>query len=118
MKNEHKSGEGCATKSCKQGSPVARCFPKSDGHESLTTGNVLPGVFNLVRESESIPVEEFPVTRSQEDLVSSPMKSFQSLYSSQSSEEWVKKVKMIPYVSPLKETGVAQFEDTLSEEYS
>ena len=56
-------------------------------------------------------MEESPVTRSQEDPVSSPMKSFQSLYSSQSSEEGVKEAKMIPYVSPLKETGVVQFED-------
>ena len=51
-------------------------------------------------------VEESTVTRSQEDPVSSPVKSFQSLYSSQSSEEEVKEMKMIPYVSPLKETGV------------
>ena len=55
---------------------------------------------------ESIPMEESPVTRSQEDPVISPMKSFQLLYSSQSSEEGVKEVKMIPYISSLKETGV------------
>ena len=40
------------------------CFPKMDGHESLTTGNELPGRFNLGKESESIPVKESPVTRS------------------------------------------------------
>ena len=44
------------------------------------------------------------------------MKSFQSLYSCKSSEEGVKEVKMISCVSPFKETGVVQFEDTLSEE--
>ena len=43
-------------------------------------------------------VEESIVTRSQEDPVSSPLKNFQSLYSSQSSEEGVKQMKMIPYV--------------------
>ena len=57
-----------------------------------------------------------PVTRSHEDPVSSPVKSFESLYSSQSSEEGVKETKMIPYDSPLKETGVVQFEDTFSED--
>ena len=42
---------------------------------------------------------------------SSPLGSFQSLDSSQSSE----KDKMIPYVSPLEKVRVLQFEDTLSE---
>ena len=116
MKNEHKSGEGCATNSCDKENSVAGCFPKLDGHESLTTGNELPGGCNLVGKSESMQVEESTVTRSQEDPVSSPMKSFQSLYSSQSSAEGVKEMKMISYVSPLKVTGVVQFEDTLSEE--
>ena len=51
MENEHKSGEGCATKSHEKGSPVVGCFPKLDGHESLTTGNELPCRSNLVRES-------------------------------------------------------------------
>ena len=42
---------------------------------------------------------------------SSPLGSFQSLHSSQSSE----KDKMIPYVSPLEEIRVLQFEYSLSE---
>ena len=50
-----------------------------------------------------------------EDSISFPLGSFQSLYSSQSSEEGMKGTKMIPYVPPLKETRVLQFEDTLLE---
>ena len=46
------------------------------------------------------------------ELGSSPLGSFQSLHSSQSSE----KDKMILYVPPLEEVKVLQFEDTLSEE--
>ena len=46
------------------------------------------------------------------ELCSSPIGSFQLLQSSQSSEE----DKMIPYVPPLGEVRVLQFEDTLSEE--
>ena len=42
---------------------------------------------------------------------SSPLGSFQLLHSSQDS----KKDKMIPYVPPLEEVKVLQFEDTLSE---
>ena len=61
-------------------------------------------------------MEESPVIGSQGDPISSPVRSFQSLYSSQSSEEGIKGTKMIPYISPLKETGVKQFEYTLSEE--
>ena len=45
------------------------------------------------------------------ELSSSPLGSFQSLYSSKSSE----KNKMIPYVPPLEEDRVLEFEDTLSE---
>ena len=116
MENKHKSGEGCATNSCNKGNPVAGGVPKLDGHESLTTDNELPGESNVVGESESMEVEESTVTRSQEDPVSSPMKRFQSLYSSQSSKEGVKEMKMIPCVSPLKVTGVVQLENTLSEE--
>ena len=116
LENGYKSGERCATKSHEKGSLVVGCFPKMEGHESSTTGNELSDGFNLCRERESIPVEESLVNRSQEDCVSSPMKSFQLLHSSQSSEEGIKEVKMIPYISPFKETGVVQFEDTLSEE--
>ena len=46
------------------------------------------------------------------ELCSSPLGSFQSLQSSQSSE----KDKMIPYVPPLEDVKVVQFEDTLSED--
>ena len=66
-----------------------------------------------MRESELISVEESLVVRSQADPISSPVKSFQSLYSSQSSEEGKKEAKMIPCVSPLKENWVVQFGDTL-----
>ena len=86
----------------------------------MTADNELPDGFDLseeVRESESVSVEESPVVRSQEDPISSPVKSFQLLYSSQSSEEGIKQAKMIPFVSPFKETGTVQFEDTLSEQY-
>ena len=76
MEDEHKSGEGCATNNCDKGNPVERCFPRLDGHE-------FPGGSHLVGESESMQVEESTVTRSHE--------SFQSLYSSQSSEEGVKR---------------------------
>ena len=64
-----------------------------DGSESLTTGNELPCGSNLVGESGSMQVEESTVTRPQENPVSSPVRSFQSLYSSQSSEEGVKEIK-------------------------
>ena len=43
---------------------------------------------------------------------SSLLGSFQSLNSSQSRE----KDRMIPYVPPLKEVSILQFEDTLAEE--
>ena len=46
------------------------------------------------------------------ELGSSPFGGFQSLVSSQGSE----RDKMIPYVPPLKEVKVLQFEDALSEE--
>ena len=46
------------------------------------------------------------------ELGSSPLGSFQSLHSSQSSE----RDKMISYVPPLEEVKVLQFEGTLSEE--
>ena len=52
----------------------------------------------------------------QEDPISSPMRSFQSLYSSQSSEEGIWEAQMIPYVSPPQMTMTVHFEDTLSDE--
>ena len=52
----------------------------------------------------------------QEDPISSPMRSFQLLYSSQSSEEGIKEAQMIPYVSPPQTTMTIHFEDNLSDE--
>ena len=75
----------------------------------MMTGNDLPGrskSVSEVGENEMIPME---------DPISSPLGSFQSLHSSQSSEERMKGTKMIPYVPPSKEIRVLQFEDTLSE---
>ena len=46
------------------------------------------------------------------EIGSSPLESFQLLHSSQGSES----DKMIPYVPPVEEVKVLQFEDTLSEE--
>ena len=95
------------------------CSPVLDHYVVLTTGNELPGGFDLgsrVRENESIPVEESPVIGSQEDPISFPVRHFQSLYSSQCSEEGIKGRKMITYISSFKETGVIQFEDNLSED--
>ena len=48
---------------------------------------------------------EFPVIGSQEDPISSPLRSLQSLCSSQSSEEGMKGTRMIPYVPALKKLG-------------
>ena len=45
----------------------------------------------------------------QEDPISSPMRSFQSLYSSQSSEEGIRGAQMIPYVSPPQMTVTVHF---------
>ena len=98
---------------------MSGCSPKLDCHKFSTTGDELPGGLDLgreVRESESVPREESLVIRSQEDPISSPMRSLQLLYSSQSSEEGIKEAKMIPQISPFKETGAVQFENTLSEE--
>ena len=56
----------------------------------IKTGNELPSGFKQVsevREDETVPMEESPVIGSHADLVSSPLGSFQSLCSSQSSEE-------------------------------
>ena len=59
------------------------------------------------------PVSEDGESRAilMEDPISSPLGSFQSLHSSQSSE----KEKMIPYVPLSEEIRVLQFEDTLLE---
>ena len=100
-------------------SPVSGCPPKLDYHEFLTTGNELPDGCDLSEgagDSESVPVEGSPVIKLQEDPISSTVKSFQLLCSNQSSEEGMKEVKMIPCVSPLEESGVVQFKDTLSEQ--
>ena len=84
----------------------------------LQKTNELPGVFKWaseVGEDETVPREESLVIASQEDPISSPLGSFQSLCSGQSSEEGMKGTKRIPYVPPLQESRVLQFEDTLSE---
>ena len=52
----------------------------------------------------------------QEDPISSPMRSFQSLYSSHSSEEGLKEAQIIPSVYPPEMTMTIHFEDTLSDE--
>ena len=75
----------------------------------MITGNELPGGSKQVSEAgenETVPME---------DSISPSLGSFHSLCSSQSSEERMKGTKMIPYVPPLKETRVLQFEDTLWE---
>ena len=61
----------------------------------------------------SMPVREVRDKElgSMEDPINSPLGSFQSLHSSQSSE----KDKMIPYLPPSEEVRMLQFEDTLSE---
>ena len=68
-----------------------------------------------VGENGTVPMEESPVIESLGDPISSPLGSFQSLCNSQRSEEGMKGTRMIPYVPPLKENRVLQFEDTLSE---
>ena len=101
------------------GGPVTGCSPVLDHSAVLTTGNELPGGFDLssgARKDESIPVEESPVISPQEDPISSPVRSFQSLYSSQSSEEGMKEDQLIPYVSPPQTTATIHFEDTLPDE--
>ena len=65
----------------------------------MMTGDELQGGTKLVSEvgeHETIPMEDF---------ISSPLGSFQSLHSSQSSEEGMKGTKMIPNVPSLKELG-------------
>ena len=84
----------------------------------IITGNELPGGFKWVSEvweDVTVPMEESPVTGSQEDPISSPLGSFQSLCSSQNSEEGMKGTKLIPFAHPLQKTRVLQFEDTLLE---
>ena len=75
----------------------------------MMTGDELPGGYKQVsevKENETVPME---------DPISSPLGSFQLMYSSQSSEEGMKGTRMIPYVPLLKETRVLQLEDTLLE---
>ena len=119
MEEEYENGEGWATKSHEQGNPVCEWPPNLGNHEVLTTGNELPEGFSLrggVGESETVSVEGYPVIRLQEEPISSPVKSFQLVESSQGGEEGMKEAKMIPCISPSKETRVVQFEDTLSEQ--
>ena len=71
----------------------------------------------IVTDGEMIRVATPAKERGKEESVlselsSSPLGSYQSIQSSQSSEG----DKMIPYVAPLKEMRVLWFEDTLSEE--
>ena len=100
MEDEHRSDGGGVIEVQGQKGPVLN-------HSAvMMTGDELPGGSKLVSEvgeDETIPME---------DSISSPLGSFQSLHSSQSSEEGMKGTKMIPYVSPLKETRVLQFEAT------
>ena len=86
---EHRSDGGSVNQNQEQGGPVSGCSSVLDHFTVLTTGNELPGRFDLsigARKNELIPVEESPVIESQEDPISSPVRSFQSLYSSQISE--------------------------------
>ena len=71
----------------------------------MMTGKDITGVMTLSKEKGE---KELSLS----ELGKSPIGSFQLLQSSQSSEE----DKMIPYVPPLGEVRVLQFEDTLSEE--
>ena len=99
--------------------PASGYSPISDHSAVVLTGNELPGGFDLgsgVRPNESDFVEESLVIRPQEDPFSSPVRSFQLLYSSQSNKEGMKKIQMIPYVSPPQTTALMHFEDTLSNE--
>ena len=71
----------------------------------------------IVTDGEMIRVATPAKERGKEEsglseLSSSPLGSYQSIQSSQSSEG----DKMIPYVAPLKEMRVLQFQDTLSQE--
>ena len=59
----------------------------------MITGNEIPGGSNWVSEvgeDEPASMDESPVIGSQEDPISSPVGSFQSLCSSQSSKEGIK----------------------------
>ena len=102
MDDEHRSDGGGVIEVQGQRGPVLN-------HSTvMLTGNELPGgskPVSEVGENEMIPME---------DAISPPLGSFQSLHSSQSSEEGMERTKMIPYVPPLNETRVLQFEDTLS----
>ena len=88
--NEYRSDGGNVIESQEQGSYILN-------HSAvLITGNELPGGFSWVSEvgeDEPASVEESSVLGSQEDPASSPVGSFQSLCSSQSSEEGKKRDK-------------------------
>ena len=118
VEDESKSDGGGVIQNQEQGGPVPGCSPVLDHSAVLTTGNELAGRFDLssrVRKNESVPVEESPVFKSQEDPISSPVRSFQSLYSSQSSWEGRKEARMIPYTFPPQTTAIIHFKDTLSD---
>ena len=97
MEDEHRRDEGGVTE-------VQGCRgPALDHSTVMMTGDELPGgskPVSEIGENETIPME---------DSIRSPLGSFQSLHSSQSS----KREKMILYVLPSKEIRVLQFEDTL-----
>ena len=76
---------------------MSGCSPVLDHSEVLTTGNELPVRFDM--SSGTVPVEESPIIKPQEEPISSPVRSFQALYSSQGSEKGMKEAQMIPYVS-------------------
>ena len=57
--DEHRNVGGSVSKNQEQGSAVSRCSPVLDHYAVLTTGNEVPGGFDLgsgVRENESVPV--------------------------------------------------------------
>ena len=103
MEDEHKSDEGSVIETQGQRDPILN-------HSAvMVTDDELPCGSKQVSEAgenETVPME---------DSISSPLGSFQSLHSSQSSEERMKGKKVIPYIPPLQETRVLQFEDTLLE---
>ena len=88
--DEHRSDGGNIIESQEQGGHILN-------HSAvLITGNELPGGFNWVSEvgeDEVASMEGSPVLGSQEDPISFPVGSFQSLCSSQSKEEGMKGTK-------------------------
>ena len=103
MEDEHRSDGGGVIETQGQRGPVLNHSTVMMIDDELPGGSKL---VNEVGENEMIHMG---------DPISSPFGSFQSLHSSQNSEEGMKGTKMVPYVPPLKETRVLQFEDTLSE---